>query len=100
MIDVVMTGVAGRFGCAHFEWTQAHDVVVLEDLDALRRDGCDLAPEFLHVVTESARGRFNQFRWIDEARRADARKSSRQSAPDRRVRRNARPRRRDRNGYG
>src|SRR5437868_8636185 len=70
MINVVMTGVPGRRDRADFERSDADNIVVLQNFDALLGDGRDAAPESFHVVAVEARGGSDELRRIDEVGRA------------------------------
>ena len=68
MINVMMAGVTRRFDGANLERGDAHDVVVLQDTDAFRRDRGKFSPEPLHLVAVKTRGGGDQFPRIDEMR--------------------------------
>ena len=70
MINMMMTGVAGRGDGANFKRRHLYDFIVFQNFDALRRHRPDPAPKTLHVVTENARGRLDQLPRIDQVRRA------------------------------
>ena len=70
MINVVMTGVPGRRDRADFERSDADNIVVLQNFDALLGDRRDAAPESFHVVAVEARGGSDELGGIDEVGRA------------------------------
>ena len=70
MVNVMMSGMAGRGDGADFELACLNEVLVLQNSDALLRNRRDLAPQSLHVVAEDAAGRCNQFGGIEEMLRA------------------------------
>ena|SRR5437867_5071339 len=69
VIDMMMARVTGRGDGLHFVRRNADYFHVLHDPDPLGRNRRDLAPKFLHIVAESARGGLDQFGSIDKVRR-------------------------------
>jgi hypothetical protein len=67
---MVMARVPWRCDRANLKGSDADNVVVLQDADAVRRDPGEFSPQPFHVVAIKAGGRRDQFRGIDEMRRA------------------------------
>ena len=65
-----MTGVPGCFDRAYFQRADANDVIVVQYAKALFWHWCKAAPEFFHLVSENARGGFDETRRIEKMRRA------------------------------
>src|ERR1051326_8620734 len=59
MIDMVMTGMPRRCQRANFEWRQANDGVVFQNLDPIRRNRRDFPPKPIHVVAKDPFGRLD-----------------------------------------
>src|ERR1700738_2364702 len=70
MIDMVMARVTGRGDRANLKRRDADNIVVRQDADAFRRDPRKFSPEPFHVVAIKAGGGCDQFRRVDEMRRA------------------------------
>src|SRR5207237_8098201 len=70
MVNMMMTGVTRSGDGANFERRHSHDFIVLQNFDALGRNGRDFPPKPFHVVAENAHGRLDQFCGIEQVRRA------------------------------
>ena len=55
-IYMMVAGVAGRRDGPDLDGTQADDVVIFQDADAMLRDRRDSSPQPCHVVAKSTRG--------------------------------------------
>src|SRR2546428_10014793 len=66
VVNMMMTGMARCGDCADFERGHVDDLLVFQNSDALFRDGCDSAPQPLHVAAEDSGRGPHQFRGVDE----------------------------------
>src|SRR5437016_7889165 len=70
MVNMMMTGVTRSGDGTNFERRHSHDFIVLQNFDALGRNGRDFPQKPFHVVAENAHGRLDQFCGIEQVRRA------------------------------
>ena len=70
LINMMMARVARRRDGPHFKWRDAHEVVILQDRDAISRDRLNPPPKPFHFVAIKPSGGGDELCRIDQVRRA------------------------------
>src|SRR4051812_39674193 len=79
----MMTGMARRLDRAHFQGTNADNIVIVQHAKTLLWHWCEPPPKFFHLVAEDARSGFDETRGIEEVRCATRMHVNRGPSPSR-----------------